>query len=60
MSIYEEDFSPTHSRTVVTPADARIAAAAEYSAHHMGKISRNLEKLIAILEKKVSVDGGQF
>jgi hypothetical protein len=40
--------------------DQRLANAADYTAHHIGKISRNLEKLVAILEKNAKADGGKF
>ena len=58
---FEQDFDPMSgdSETGVTP-DARLAHAAEYAAHHLGKISRNLEKLIAIMEVDGKGEGGRF
>ena len=48
---FEQDFDPMsgESKPDRTP-DTRLADAAEYAAHHLGRISRNLEKLIAIME----------
>ena len=58
---FEQDFDPMtgDNKTGLTP-DARLAAAAEYAAHHLGKISRNLEKLIAIMEVDGKGDGRKF
>ena len=57
---FDQDFHPVDSRVSTPPAEQRMATAAEYSAHHLGKISRNLERLIAILEKRATPDGGKL
>ena len=57
---FDQDFYPVDSRVATPPAEQRMATAAEYSAHHFGKISRNLERLIAILEKGATPDGGKL
>jgi hypothetical protein len=54
---FEQDFDPMTGNKTGQSADVRLADAAEYAAHHIGKISRNLEKLIAIMEKDRKADG---
>jgi hypothetical protein len=46
----EDDFIPIYSPN--PPSDMRIANAAEYSAYHLGQLSRNLARLIELLEEK--------
>ena len=57
---FDQDFHPVDSRVSTPPAEQRMATAAKYSAYHLGKISRNLERLIAILEKRATPDGGKL
>ena len=57
---FDTDFDPTRANQNGLKPDQRLAIASEYSAHHVGKISRNLERLIAILEKNQKADGGTF
>ena len=59
-SDYDRDYSPSDKVSSLMKPDQRLANAADYTAHHIGKISRNLEKLIAILEKNAKADGGTF
>lgn len=47
----KEDFVPPHDRMNYPSTEARIASAAEYIAHHIGKISRNLERIANKMEK---------
>jgi hypothetical protein len=58
---FEQDFDPMSGESKVdhTP-DARLAVAAEYGAHHLGRISRTLEKLVAIMELDKKDNGGRF
>lgn len=43
----EADFYPSYTRYGAADYDARLAEAAEYIAHHIGKISKNLERIAA-------------
>jgi hypothetical protein len=55
----EGDFNPGNRPESTATIDYRMANAAEYSAYQLGKINRNLAKLIEVLEKR-NVDGGDF
>jgi hypothetical protein len=57
---FDQNFYPADPRVSTPTADQRMATAAEYSAHHLGKLSRNLERLIAILEKGTPPDSGKL
>jgi hypothetical protein len=57
---FDQDFYPADTRVSTPSADQRMATATEYSAHHLGRISRNLERLIAILEKGTTPDSGKL
>jgi hypothetical protein len=50
MADYDKPYMPIH--TSVTKAENRTAEAAEFSAHHIGRISAALERIAAALEKK--------
>ena len=57
---YDQDYDPHYNMNAMPKSDIRLANAADYAAHQLGKISRNLERLIAILEKGRKVAGVQF
>ena len=59
-SDYNQDYNPHYNMNAMPKNDVRLANAADYAAHHIGKISRNLEKLIAILEKNQKTNGGSI
>lgn len=44
MQWLSEDFIPPHNPSMMPTAEHRIAAALEYIAHHIGKISRSLDQ----------------
>jgi hypothetical protein len=48
----EGDFDPGYRPSGMPTADLRIASAAEYSAYQLGKLNRNLEKLILVLQSR--------
>jgi hypothetical protein len=48
---YQSDFDPGHTPERTPPADARLAAAAEYAAFQLGQINRKLDRLIAAVER---------
>jgi hypothetical protein len=51
-AFYEAEFAPGYTRDAMPSEQQRIANAAEYSAAQLGKISRNLARLVDILEKR--------
>jgi hypothetical protein len=48
----EADYLPVQPRTGGADAYYRMAHALEYAAHHLGRIDRKLDLLIAALEKQ--------
>lgn len=49
---YKNDFFPVYPEGSPPSAEVRSAAAIEYIAHHIGKISRNLDRLANTLENQ--------
>jgi hypothetical protein len=49
---YEGNFNPGYTPSNMPQPEYRMANAAEYSAFQFGKLNRNLERLIDLLEKK--------
>ena len=54
-AFYSEDFLPAPGVEV----QFQTINAIEYAAHHLGRISRNLDRIIELLEKR-PIDGGRF
>jgi hypothetical protein len=53
-SDYDQPYEPNRN----TQSDMRVGLAADHAAHHLGRISKALERIADALEKKV--DGGTF
>lgn len=52
-AMMEGDFNPRYTPESTPPAEARMVNAAEYSAYQLGKLNRNIERLIDLLDKKL-------
>lgn len=48
----EQEFYPPSDLAGAGKPEDRIARAAEYTAHHMGRTSRALERIVELLEKQ--------
>lgn len=57
-SDYDKPYEP-HQHT---QADMKVGIAADHAAHHLGRISKALERIADALERKneAPVDGGKF
>jgi hypothetical protein len=51
LAYLEADFMPPSNPNAMPKHEVRMAHAVEYSAHHLGKISKSLERIAAALEK---------
>ena len=51
-AMMDAEFLPPSDQAGTGGTERQLVRAAEYTAHHAGRISRTLEKILAVLEKQ--------